>query len=492
MKSRELSQDLRKSHFNFGNNQSSSVSQYKNDYTQKDINRSKLSGDSISLRKTNFVLGNYFPSYSTTAAEQNTRISTGKFQVAKLESKLKNDLRDSHFSFGNFPRSLLTNNQLDFNNKSGYDKNSSNLSFDPKTLRSHNHKLGYDNIEYISETQSRFSKPSNSKDLAYGKNISTAELQQCHYKFGNDTNNFQTTSQLSFTPKDVGVKLMTKDLTKTNFILGSESAPLQSSSSSSYVKHHVTQRSQENKELSNDLRNHHYTLGNNTDKKISISQQDFRSHSKEENRNTTISNALLRQSHIKLGDNSPITSITTYSESMKPYDDFKKQQQLENNNYKSSILNTKNANENTFSTESRVNYVSKPAVWTREEKDKVKNIVSEIKRHNCEYGIDKNNYETTSGNTYKYNYQSAMNGRGVLKDSLSKDLRDSHYSIGYGDSFEKVSTNQAAYQPLIHSVIQNKANDTNKKSNLHFETTKVNIPSKSTYTTDYSKKMIEG
>ena len=60
------------------------------------------------------------------------------------------------------------------------------------------------------------------------KNISTAQLQQSHYVFGTNQVPWVTTQQLSFGPKKVEQKLYTKNLTKTNFVLGDDEPTLKS------------------------------------------------------------------------------------------------------------------------------------------------------------------------------------------------------------------------------------------------------------------------
>lgn len=405
---------------------------------------------------------------------------------------MKNDLRNSHFTLGNFSYKLQSTNQSDFNNANNSKYLQKDLAGDLKTLRSHNHKLGSDRIEYLSETHNRFSKPQSNDNPISRQLISTAALQQSHYKFGNDPSSFSTTTHTSYNPKSLSVKYLTKDLTKTNFVLGSDRPGLQTSNNESYIKHEVKGVTQENKFLSNDLRKHHYTLGNDNIPMNSLSRQDYAPMKRGSSYDSTLDNNLLRQSNIKLGASNQLSDETTYNQSMKPYPDFKKQTMLENNNYKSSVpIGSKLSTDDKYATEFRTNFGKKASTWNDQEKEKVKKIMNNIKKHNCEYGIDKPSFNTTNSDTYQYNLDKALKGRGFLEQELSKDLRNSHYKIGYDNNFEKQSTHQATYIPKYLNP-SDKAAVSAELRMSHFDLQGTNLKGigKTTYTTDYTKKEI--
>jgi len=117
--------------------------------------------DSVTLRKTHFLLGDYRNPYSTSAMDQNKLIEYGKKEPsAALDSKIKADLRASHFIMGNFNPNYNTMHKTEFYDKSSIPnigKNQSNII--GSTLRKHNYVLGDDSTNYLSEMQSRYNNP---------------------------------------------------------------------------------------------------------------------------------------------------------------------------------------------------------------------------------------------------------------------------------------------------------------------------------------------
>lgn len=474
-----------------------------------------LVGDSVSLRKTNFVLGSYANPYTTSTGEQNIIVNnlfknnnySQGIQSAKLDDKLKDDLRKSHFTLGNFKNTLNSTAKDDYTNKFNLDyKPNVNSIEQLRTLRAHNHKLGSDKFEYLSESHSRFNKNNNNLLNAKSKQlVSTAELQKSHYKFGNDNAEFTSTNQSSYCPKKIDVEYKSKDLTKTNFILGNDYSDgtmsgfdnMRSMHSSTYVKHPIQSIKQENKDLSNDLRKHHFSLGNDYEGNMtSLNKTDFVDYSakKFNNYQPTLSNQLLRKSNVKLGDNNQnFSDETTYNTAMKPYNNYVPLKQMENNNYKSSVFLSNNTNNN-YNTESKSNYNSKSTVYFQpEEKNRIKDIMNNIKKHNCEYGIDKLDYKTTNNLTYNYDAKKAKEGKGNLEYNLLNDLRSSHYKIGFNNDFENQTTNSLTYKPLPLNQTNKKADVSKELRKSHFDLQQSNSLKefgKTIYTTDYNKKVI--
>ena len=121
-----------------------------------------------------------------------------------------------------------------------------------KVLRKHNHVLGNFEPEYKSEMQSRFINPQISG--LQKQTVSTAELQKNHYVFGTYNDPWRTTNQLSFGAKTIpDFKIYSKNLTKTNFILGQDHPDMKSVSHQTYVPHKSNGFNQMNQDLSKDL-----------------------------------------------------------------------------------------------------------------------------------------------------------------------------------------------------------------------------------------------
>ena len=62
-------------------------------------------------------------------------------------------------------------------------------------------------------------------------------LQQSHYVFGNSQVPLNTTNRREFTQKKAYTTRGTKDLTKTNFILGDDKLAIKSVNEGTFVRH---------------------------------------------------------------------------------------------------------------------------------------------------------------------------------------------------------------------------------------------------------------
>ena len=68
--------------------------------------------DSVTLRKTHFKLGDYVNPYQTSNMEQSRNIQSAGYRAVSLDQNVKNELRKSHFIFGNNePNYNTTSNQ---------------------------------------------------------------------------------------------------------------------------------------------------------------------------------------------------------------------------------------------------------------------------------------------------------------------------------------------------------------------------------------------
>jgi hypothetical protein len=134
--------------------------------------------------------------------DQNKNIDgTKTYSVAKLDDALKNDLRKSHFIFGNDAPKYQTISQQEFNDKSGLKYNGRADAHEiERSLRSHNYILGTDKPNYKSETQDKYIAP-NMDNCRQAQKVSTHELQKSHYVFGTNPDVWNTTSQAAFYPK---------------------------------------------------------------------------------------------------------------------------------------------------------------------------------------------------------------------------------------------------------------------------------------------------
>ena len=78
------------------------------------------------------------------------------FRMVHLDENLKNELRKSHFHFGNNNTSYNTAFQTDYQKKNpipNFDKNYENVN------KKVSHKMGSDKVTYMSETHNKFVSP---------------------------------------------------------------------------------------------------------------------------------------------------------------------------------------------------------------------------------------------------------------------------------------------------------------------------------------------
>lgn len=329
----------------------STISQYKHDYVPKQGNQFGSNMDSVSLRKTNFIMGDHIPNYNTTQNDQNRNVDPRGRPVTALSKGVKAELRKSHFILGNYHPEYTSSNKVEYLNHM-YNPDTSNRQDIGKNLRKHNHVLGDTQPNYLSEMHSRYNNPNQTGKLQ--QVVSTAELQKSHYVFGSTNDPWKTTSQISYGPKDMdNLKWNTKNLTKTNFVLGQDQPELKSVSHQTYIPHLNTGYSQKNKELSQDLRQHHFKLGNDDPSMTSVNHMDFKPLNANDSRcKQTLDHNTLKRSHFSLGDSSQAARDhydSVYTKTMNnKYTGIPKP--VENNNFKSSI-NITGDNQNTYMTE---------------------------------------------------------------------------------------------------------------------------------------------
>lgn len=307
--------------------------------------------DSVTLRKTHFILGDHRSNYSTTLQEQNKYVKPEGIPVVGLNADLKNDLRKSHFNLGNHKTSFVSCTKADYVPKKS-NVEIKDLSDVGKSLRKHSHVLGNNLVDYKSEMQSKFQNP-----LTSGKQkqvVSTAELQKSHYSFGSSNPSWSTTTNSSYGVKvNPDLKLYSKNLTKTNFILGDDHMPNKSIFHETFVPHPVSSFNQANKDLSQDLHAHHFKFGNDKPVMSALSHMDYIPRSSENSRFAqTIDHNTLKKSHFSIGDksqpsNDHFESIYTKSMTHKEID---KNEKLPNNSFKSS-LTLKGKDNNSYTTE---------------------------------------------------------------------------------------------------------------------------------------------
>jgi hypothetical protein len=393
--------------------------------------------DSVTLRRSHFNLGDEIKRYRTSSMDQSEGIENYKSPPATLDENLKNELRKSHFVLGNFAPNFNTSFRREYYDKSKMlPKNGTEFSKIERKLRSQNFEFGSDKPDYLSETASKYIIPPLNNANNNQNKVSTALLQQSHYVFGNSNAPWNTTSRREFTPKKVNNVRETKDLTKTNFILGDDKPTLKSVNEETFIRHPY-QPNLIDKKLLNDLRSHHFELGKDevpnqhvTQSQISYQDPKFLSNGTNQNK-PFIDNKMLRSSHWTLGDKSqelPDMYNSSYNRAHSPKQIGKKF--VKNpNTFKSSFTITGNE-PTTFQTNYRANFIPLNSIINEQEKRQIGDIIKTIKSSHFNLGDMKNDYKTVMSSSYVFNPNEAKNARGVLDQHLLNDLRSTHYTLG--------------------------------------------------------------
>lgn len=473
--------ELRKTHYTLGRDYCDPITQYRHDYPPKQIPNLGKDKDTNNLRASHFKLGDDINPYLTTSAVQNKDIENAGRCNPSLDENAKNDLRRSHFALGNNKPDFETTFRAEYYDKSGMLPPPGNMADIEKMLRSHNYEFGDDKPDYISEAKFRYQKPVVGP-LDKQKNLSTADLQKNHYVFGNSTEPWNTTQKRSYTPKMADNQRETKDLTRTNFILGDDASPLQSINNQIYVEHPYQYKPVDPKYLE-DLRSHHYQFGKYPSDPLTQYRVDYQDPGLSgDNFKPTMDNQMLRKAHFILGDALPEDLYnTTYNVVHTP-----KKVENDKNIIRPSTLNLGGKNPMTYLTDYRDNYI--PLGSEMPNKNKINDMIHTIKDSHFKFGDTPNDFSTTSGNAYQYDPNKARDAKGGLNTGLLNDLRNTHYKLGY-DNDVGISTQKKDFIP--YGAFENErlkglyGNNFNLGDNYNNK-----FEGQTIYSTDYIKKEI--
>ena len=405
--------------------------------------------DSVTLRQTHFKLGDDINPYQTSSMDQSEGIEKAGKCNPSLDQKAKNDLRNSHFIFGNFDPNFNTTFRTEYFDKSKLvPKDNIDFKNIERKLRSQNYELGIDKPDYISETAAKYTKPNMDLNKNGPNRVSTAMLQQSHYVFGTSNTHWNTTHRRAFTPKRADTKMITKNLTKTNFVLGDDEPTIKSVNEEVYVKHPI-QHNIMDKKLLNDLRSHHFEFGKDEvpNQHVTQNQIIYQNPNKKFKRAPSLDSQALRETHWAMGDKTqelPDMYKTSYDRAHTP----KKADLIivKNNATLKSSFNICGNGPMIYQTDYRASYIPLNNKIDPDDKKNIWNIIKTIKNSHFNLGEMKNDYNTVMDNSYKFDPNTAKNARGILDRKLINDLRATHYKLGQ-DIFANQTTQRKDYVP---------------------------------------------
>ena len=483
--------ELRNTHFKLGTYDWNPETTYTNQFPPKMSSKDAPQIDNISLRKTNFILGDDNPPLETNQMIETAPLENYPPQRNNLDENLKNDLRKSHFILGNYEPNYNTTFKAEYYDKSNYAPINIDYKKIERKFRDQNFNFGTDNNDYMTETQAKFKQPNINKDDLPNQKISTKELQNSHYKFGIFPSDYNTTHRISYPPKKVDFKLDNKNLTKTNFILGEDKPVLKSVNQETYIKHQPIKLIDKlNKsELINDLRN--FEFGKENIPMQTTNNFAFQDPGIADNAKPLLNNQKLRESNWSLGDKKlePDNLYETeYGRQMTPKK-MEKNPPIDNKNFTSSFKITGNGPMN-YQSKYRSDYIPVENKLEPNDKNKIDNVIKNIKNSHFNLGEMDNDYGTTMSNSYQFD-QKTFKGAEKINQDLINDLRATHYKFG-DDPFIGQTTQRRDFIPYNNVRNIKSAKPDLQRSHFAFGSDREpnKLEGKTIYMTDFVPKPI--
>ena len=417
---------------------------------------------------------------------QNKSVEDNPRIPSTLDQEAKKDLRSSHFNFGNNRPNFETTFKSEFYDKSNLlEKEKKDLENIGKALRAHNYEFGDDKLDYISENKYRYSKPVINPEERLQNKISNQLLQKTNYNFGNDKESWSSTSGRAFTPKNIPEEEKKNiNLVRTNFILGDTKPDYNTINTQTY-RSYPCQFVPVDKNLLVDLQSHHYKLGNNSDPLITQNKVDYQDPNLFGNNfNPTLDNVSLRRTNWKLGDALPSEIYnTTYNLVHTP----KKAEILPKSVLRNGGLNLLNSNNIPldYLTDYRDNFI--PKKKDLDSQKEMNTLMKQIRKSHFNFGESKPDYSTSSRVAYKFDPEEAKKAHNKLNNDLIKDLRATHYKLGYSNDVG-ISTQKKDFIP--YGIIHEGRKDKVQEGNINIAG---NDPFKgiTIYQSDYTKKDLQ-
>jgi len=473
-KSRQLANDLRKSHFTLGTADARlRGSEYISEYQKKDAAHEQSQKGKLDLRASHFQLGTNSAKVLCTVSQKDFKEHVG-FEPSKLNEDKKRDLRASHFVLGNYQPRYASLNQTNFQEKHipvGLHKQEQEEQ--KNKMRKHNHDFTETSKKHFSsEYNTNFNKQNDPSSLRQA--LSAKELQQkvvdlrkSHVILGEDFNPMRSIAQIDYQSKQGGLVAPANDnvnIRKTNFQLGVAPGEFASMYRDNYVAH-PPQKSEYQGALIQELRATHFSLGQENPVYSSNMGASYRGPPANFKPAQTL-NPNLQKNHFSLGDGSGMQNKTTYSNFHRTFENAETAQARDQNmdrgthfklggqggawvseaqshfkahdgakaadldnalkgDLRSSHFKFSDVKpDSQFKTVQQVSYGAKKG-----EPNKLdESLKKDLQAGHFNLGTAHNMYATSSGVAFK-----ATNGKpSALDPRLAKDLRANHFSHGNG------------------------------------------------------------
>lgn len=452
------------------------------------------------------MLGDIPTNYQTSSQAQSANIPEKGRYDNRLSPEVKRRLQNSQFTLGDSKNDFSTDYNLEYYDKSSLNNrsNSNDLLEIRKKLRSDNYIKGQDETNYISENAGKYTKPIlNYEEYKKNKmqtNEYTKFLRAGTVDLGSDNVQWNTSNRLQYTPK----KLLNNryvnnanQLSDKNFPKLKEDRDFKSEAMYSYNKKPLTNNKISN-EFRENLRKNHFDFGDNKYTDINtVNREDYKDPRLDKNYNYNsfvLDKNKYRNSQWSLnGGQNENYFNTTYLRTMTPKKIIKQEignlAALQNNiqigdgksnpdDY-NSVYNENYGNKN-LNNDYYLNY---------KDKEMADNIKNYNKNSHIELFEGKGDFNTTMGQSFKYNANDAKNAYNVLDPKFKMNIRGTHYQLGDNSEMEKETSNRRDYIAYPNNMVERvvSANRRNME-NMNFGNSNENFDAATIYMTDYTKK----
>lgn len=467
----EVGLKLRQTHYILGKDDPNYISEYKYEYNPKKVSLKDVAlneNRGTFLRNSHFLLGNTKNDYQTSAQAQSETIPTIiRYNTDSNIEDNKTKLQRSHFIFGNQNNDYITKYSSEFYDKNPLlnSKNRNELELISNKLKETHIAPISDEINYESETQAKYKKPNISlSELRNNKKqlkINTASLQESHLNLGKQEVPWISSNRYFLTPKqnlENKRYISTEKLQESHISLSNnKNGYFKSETMDSYGEKPLNlDKNNIYLDLKINLRKEHFNFGNedSSNNRISSNKMDYQDPRLNKNYipkilENEIDSEKYRKSNwtISNGDRRDFFK-STYNRMMTP----KKPESIQKkevNTFKSSIKIGGEMNLNDFQSEYKNKFDDNKLninLKNMKEDKKLMETIANIRRSHFDFGDNKNDYYTTTGDTYKYDPKLAKDGRGKLNKELKNNLMSSHYELGMGNDMEKMTSNRRDFR----------------------------------------------
>jgi len=446
--SRQLANDLRKSHFTLGTaGPRSRVSEYVAEYQGKKAHLETSQKDKLNLRASHFNFGPHDPAKTFCTINKKDFKEHPGFHAPQLNEEKKRDLRSSHFTLGNYNPNYTSLNRAEFQEKYipiGLHKQEQEVQ--KNKMRKHNHDFTETHKkQFSSEYNANFNKLNDPTSLKQG--LTSQELKQkvidlrkSHVVLGEDYKPMQSVAQADYKSKQSSYVPPANDnvnIRRTNFKLGGAQDEYISVSQQYFVAH-PPQKSDFQGALGQDLRATHFTLGQEEPMYATNNAAAFRGPPSGFKPPQTL-NPNLQKNHFTVGNpHEAMQNKTTYSNYHRDFGNATAAQARDQTMDRGSNWKLGGQTSN-WATEAQSRYKAyvdaKPA-------DLEGGLKADLRSSHFKFNDVKPQYSTLTQSSYGPK-QAAPN---KLDEALKKDLQTNHFKLGTGNNHWATSSG-LAFQP---------------------------------------------